>query len=152
MCSPLKMLPSVMFSFIILSLYIYRPHKCWAEIPGRICGFRYRPNCVHCRKNRGSVATLEHPSLSSGPVVALSRQLLMLISKSVCRDKFVKRHNIYATPMSLAFVVSLSGQCDLTFFFDDCRDKDVQCRNKLSFPSSLFVSRMSRQSSIYSIS
>ena len=47
----------------------------------------------------------------------------MLLSKSVCHDKFVKCRDIYATPMSSAFIASLSQQCGLTFFFDDCRDK-----------------------------
>ena len=55
-----------------LSFSIYKPHKCWAEVPGKIFGFQCRPNRVHCQDNHGGVTTLEHPSLSSGFVVALS--------------------------------------------------------------------------------
>ena len=60
--------------------------------------------------------------MSSGFVDALSRQLFMLLSKSVCHDKVVKCRDICATPMSSAFVVGLSPQCGLTFFCDDCHD------------------------------
>ena len=60
---------------------------------------------------------------SPGFVVSLSRQLLMLLSKSVCRDKVVKCDDIYGAPMSSAFVASLLRQCSLTFFFDDCCNK-----------------------------
>ena len=56
-------------------------------------------------------------------VVTLSRQLLMLLYQSVCHDKVVKCRDICAASMSLAFVASLSRQCSLTFFFDDCREK-----------------------------
>ena len=113
LCSPLKLLPSMMYLMILmpfyaLSLSIYRPHKYWAGILGIIYGFQCRPNWVHCNNNHGNVATLEHPSLSSGLVVALSRQLLMLLYKSVCRDKVVKCHNICAAPMSSTFFASLS--------------------------------------------
>ena len=65
----------------------------------------------------------------------------MLLSRSVCRHKVVKCRNIYAAPMSSAFVASLLRQCGLTFFFDDCHNKAVKCRDKLSLSSSLFVSR-----------
>ena len=64
------------------------------------------------------VTTLEHPSLLSGFVVDLSRQLLMWLYKSVCRKKVVKYRDICVAPMSLAFFASLSQQCSLTFFFD----------------------------------
>ena len=37
--------------------------------------------------------------------------------------KVVKCHDICAAPISLAFIVSLSRQCSLTLFFDDCREK-----------------------------
>ena len=40
----------------------------------------------------------------------------MLLSKGVC-------HDIYASPMSLAFVARLSRQYGLAFFFNDCCDK-----------------------------
>ena len=117
------MLPSIMYIFFALLPSIYRPHNCWAGIPNIICGFQCRPNWVHCCDKRGSVVTLERLSLSSGFVVALSRQLLMLLYKSVCHEKVVKCHDICATPMSSTFVASLSRQCSLTFFFDDCCDK-----------------------------
>ena len=47
----------------------------------------------------------------------------MFLSKSVCYDKVVKCRHIYASTMSSAFVASLSQQCGLTFFYDDCHDK-----------------------------
>ena len=67
--------------------------------------------------------TLDHPSLWLGFIVAMSRQLLMLLSKSVCRDKVVECHDIYAAPISLAFFASLSQQCGLTILFGDYHDK-----------------------------
>ena len=77
----------------------------------------------NCPEKRNNVATLQHPSLSSGFVVALSRHLLLLLSKGVCRDKVYECRDINTAPMSSAFVASLSRQCVLTVFFDDCRDK-----------------------------
>ena len=58
------------------------------------------PGCVNFRDIVLFFATLELASLSSGFVVALSRQLLMLLSKCICRDKVVKCHDIDEAPMS----------------------------------------------------
>ena len=66
--------------------------------------------------------TWEHSFLSLVFVIALSKQLLMLLSKSVCHDKVMKCQDIYTTPMSSAFVASLPLQCGLIFYFDDCCD------------------------------
>ena len=71
-------------------------------------GFSVDPIGYICRDNRGNDATLELPTLSSGFVIALSRKLLMLLYKSVCHDKVVNCRDICATPMSSAFVASLS--------------------------------------------
>ena len=43
----------------------------------------------------------------------------MLLSRSVCRDKVVKCRDIYAAPISSAFVASLSQQCFLTILLGD---------------------------------
>ena len=74
------------------------------------------------------VMTLKLAFLSSGSVIALSRQLLMLLFSCVCRDKVVKCRDIDAVHMSSVFVAILSQHYGLTFFFDDYRDK-------LSLPS-----------------
>ena len=78
------------------------------EFQTEFAGFSAGPTRYIFHNNRGSVVTLEHPSLSSDFVVALSWQLLMLLYKSVCCDKVVKCRDICVAPMSLAFVVSLS--------------------------------------------
>ena len=118
LCSPLRMLPSMMYFLLsdTLSLSIYRPHKCGVEILGKICGLQCRPSWV-------IVETLQYPSLSSGFAVALSRHFLLVLSKSVCRDKVYECHDISAAPMSSAFVASFVQQCGLTVIFVDCRDK-----------------------------
>ena len=85
----------------------------WVFVQAQLC----------CRDTVLFIGTLKLAPLSSGFVITLSRQLLMLLFSCVCRNKVVKCRDIDAVHMSSIFVASLSRHCGLTFFLNDCHDK-----------------------------